>query len=110
MRTVILAVVLVAGTAHAELIECPAKHQNARLTNAGVYMREERVELMGAPKRVPGGTDADFGFNRGDVKWLACQYETATVRWYRLSAKATRCELKKRGGARGKVTVTVLCK
>lgn len=110
MRTAILTIAIAAGTAHAQLIECPAKHQDARLTNAGVYMREEKVELMGAPRRVPGGTDADFGFNRGDVKWLACQYEGATVRWYRLSAKATRCDLKKRDDAHGKVKATVQCK
>lgn len=110
MKTAILTMALAASTAHADLVECPATQQGARLTNAAMYMREEKVELMGAPRREPGGIDADFGFTRGDVKWLACKYEAATMRWYRLSAKATRCDLEKRGDAGGKVTATVLCK
>lgn len=111
MKAAILAVVLLASDAQAEMVECPAKHQGARLVGAGMYEGEQKeAELMGGARKVRRGVDADFGFNRGDVKWLACVYEPAAVRWYRLSPAATQCELKTREGAQGKVTAVVRCK
>jgi len=111
MKTLILAVGLLAVPAQAEVIECPVKHQEARLAGAGMYEGEQKeAELMGAPTRVPGGIDAEFGFNRSDVKWLACQYEGKVVRWFRVRAEVTRCDLEKREAARGKVTAKLRCK
>ena len=110
MKTALLALALVALDARAEVVECPARQEGARLVGAGIHEVNEKVELMGAPRKVRGGVDADFGFYRGDVKWLACVYETGPVRWFRLSPEATKCELKQRDVAPKKVTATVRCK
>ena len=66
---------LIAGIARAEVIECPATHKGARLIGASMYEGERKeAELMGGRKKVSGGMDVDYGFNRGDVKWVACWY------------------------------------
>ncbi|MCA1246983.1 STY0301 family protein [Massilia sp. MS-15] len=110
MKFAILSFSLIAYGAQAEVFKCPAVHQGARLIGAGMHEgRQKEAELMGASRKVPGGIDADFGFKHGDVKWLACQYEPKTVRWYRVSLAATRCELRQRGDAPGKVAATVRC-
>lgn len=110
MKTIILAIALAAGAAQAEMIECPAMHQGAQPVGGGMYEGDEKVELMGGARKARGGVDADFGFNRGDVKWVACRYETNETLWIRVSPAATRCDLKKRGEAPAKVRVVVRCK
>jgi hypothetical protein len=111
MKAAILAMTLVAGDAQAEVVNCPALHKGARLVGAGMYEGDQKeAELIGAARKVRGGFDADFGFSRGDVRWLACVYEPEVVHWYRLSPALTRCELKTRGATPGKVTATVRCK
>ena len=111
MKSLILAIGLLTVLAEAEVIECPAKHNDARLVGAAVYEGEQKeAELMGTARKVFSGIDADFGFNRGDVKWLACRYDPAAVRWYRMDPAATQCALKVRGTAGGKVTAVLRCK
>jgi hypothetical protein len=100
----------VAAAPAPQVIQCPPAHQGKRLTGAGVYEGQQRIELMGAPRRVPGGIDTDFGFNHGEVKWLACWYEPATPVWHQISPKATRCELKQREPSSGRITAVVRCK
>ncbi len=109
MSTLLLALAVAAGSAN-QVVECPATHQGKRLTGAGMYEGEDKIELMGAPRRVQGGSDNDFGFNRGDVKWVACWYERSTPIWYRISPAVTHCDVKERGAAPGKVSAIVRCK
>lgn len=111
MKSILLALGLVAGVANAEVIECPSEHRGARLIGASMYEGEQKkYELMGGRKKVAGGVDVDFGFNRGDVKWVACWYEPTTPRWYRVSLAATRCDLREREIMPGKMKAIVRCK
>ena len=107
----VLFALTVAASGALQIIECPATQQQKRLIGASMYEgAHKEAELMGGRKRVPGGVDVDYGFNRGDVKWVACWYEPATPRWYHVDPAATRCDLKERGEAPGKMTATVRCK
>lgn len=111
MKSILLALCLVAGMANAEVIECPSKHQGARLIGASMYEGEQKkYELMGGRKEVAAGFDVHYGFNRGDVKWVACWYEPTTPRWYRVSPAATRCDLTEREVTPGKMKAIVRCK
>lgn len=111
MKAAAFALVLLGGAGQAEVIECPAAHQGARLIGAGMHQGEQKeAELMGERKRVRGGIEAKYGFNRGDVKWVACWYAPATPRWYPVSPTATRCELKERETTPGRMTAVVRCK
>lgn len=110
MMTVALAIGLIAGSAPGQVVECPAEHEGARLIGAAMYHRDEKAELVGGPQKVPGGFDVDYGFNRGDVKWVACWYKPKTPVWYRVSPAATRCHLTERTVSRGLVTAVVRCK
>lgn len=108
MSALLIALAVAAGPA-SQVIECPPSHQGKRLTGAGIREGEEKLELMGAPRPARGGTDNDFGFNPGRVKWLACRYEPETVVWHRISPEATRCNLKQREPKPGKVTAVARC-
>lgn len=111
MKVLILAITLTTGSALAEVIECPATHQGARLVGAGMYEGEQKeAELAGVRKRTQVGVDVEYGFNRGDVKWVACWYEPATPRWYRVSPAAIWCGLRERTERPGQVTAVVRCK
>lgn len=110
MSVVLLALSVAASGAH-QVIDCPATHQGKRLIGASMYEgAQKEAELLGGRKRVRGGVDVDYGFNRGDVKWVACWYEPTTPRWYPVNPAATRCDLKERDVAPRKVTATVRCK
>lgn len=102
---------LAAGVAQAKVIECPATHQGARLIGAGMYEGEQKeIELMGGRQKVRGGWDVDYGFNGGEVKWVACWYEPATPLWRQVSPAAHRCDLKERTAASGQVAARVSCR
>jgi hypothetical protein len=111
MKAALLAVCLVAGIAHAEVIECSSTNLGARLLGAGMFQGEKKqYELMGEPMVVDGGHDVRFGFNDGDVKWVACWYEPATARWYWVSTRAKTCKLKERIVGRRQVQASVECR
>lgn len=111
MKTAILATAVLAGAVHAEVIECPAKHEGARLLGAAVYAGEDkRYELVGARKSVRNGMDAEYGFHRGDAKWVACWYEPETPKWYKVDYAVTSCVLKEREAPSGRVISVVRCK
>lgn len=58
MKAALLVLGLAAGMAQAEVIECSAKHQGARLVGASMYEGEQKeAELMGGRKKVRGGWD-----------------------------------------------------
>lgn len=110
MSAILLALAIAAGGQH-QVVECPATHEGKRLIGASMYEGAQKAaELMGGRKRVRGGVDVDYGFNRGDVKWVACWYEPATPRWYRITDAATKCDLKERDAGPRKVTAAVRCK
>lgn len=111
MKAALIAIILVSGAVQAEVIECPAKNLGARLVGAGMFEGNvKQYELMGEPKMVRGGHDVRFGFNGGEVRWIACWYEPATARWYRVSASAKHCILKQRKVESRQVTASVQCK
>lgn len=112
MRAAILAMCLAAGAAQAEVIECQSKHEGAPLVGGSMYDGPKReFELMGDRKEVRGGADVDYGFNGGEVKWLACWYgEEGKVLWRQVSAGAKKCALRERKARGGGVSVTVVCK
>jgi hypothetical protein len=109
MRVAALALSLVVGIAQAEVIECQQKHEGARLVGASIYEGPQKEhELMGGRKEVRGGQDVHFGFNGGEMKWLACWYKPATPVWLKVDSAAKRCDLRERTVA-GKVAVKVTC-
>lgn len=111
MKALIITAAMLASGAYAEVIECPAQERNARLIGASMYEGEKKEhELVGMSKEKPNGFDVEFGFNRGDAKWLACWYEPIEPKWYRVSAEATGCVLRQRQTLTGKVTAVVECK
>ena len=111
MKTALLAIILVSGTVQAEVIDCPAKNSGVRLIGAGIFEGDEKQhELMGEPKMVHGGHDVRFGFNGGEVRWIACWYEATAARWYRVSPSAKHCILKQRTLESCRVTASVQCK
>lgn len=111
LKAALFAVCMAAGVAHAEVIECPATNLGARLLGAGMFQGEKKqYELMGEPNVVRGGHDVRFGFNDGDVKWVACWYTPATARWYRVSTRARTCTLKERTVGPRQVQASVECR
>jgi len=111
MKAALLAIILVSGAVQAEVIECPAKNFGARLIGAGMFEGDgKQYELMGEPKMVHGAHDVRFGFNDGEVRWMACWYKPTTARWYRVSASAKHCVLKQRTAESRQVTASVHCK
>lgn len=111
MMRLLLPLTLVAGAAHAEVIECPAQQAGARLLGAGMYEgKNKEAELIGDRKQMRNGQDIDFGFNGGEVKWVVCWYKPATPRWHQVSLEARHCALKERTSRQGKVSAKVICK
>lgn len=107
----LLITIAAAVVAPVEIIDCPATHQGIQLIGASMYAgRQMEAELMGSRKKVNGGMNVDYGFSRGDVKWVACWYKPATPLWYQISPAATRCNLIERNVTSGKVRATVRCK
>jgi len=111
MKIALLAIILISGAVQAEVIECPAENFGARLIGAGMFEGDgKQHELMGEPKMVYGGHDVRFGFNGGEVRWIACWYQPTTARWYRVSPSAKHCILKQRKLESRRVTASVQCK
>ena len=111
MKAALLAIILVSGAVRAEVIDCPAKNSGARLIGAGMFEGDgKQYELMGELKMVRSGYDVRFGFNSGEVRWIACRYENTAARWYRVSASAKHCILKQRTVESRQVTASVQCK
>lgn len=126
MRAALL--LLLCGTAQAQVIECPATFPYApaplasdskgiiepsRLSGGGAYLGElgGRGELRGDAKKVKGGFDVQFGFGAGEQKWFVCGYgrDGAIGSWRAIDVKATRCTMRQR--TRGDVTtVRAECK
>lgn len=111
MKALILTAAVLAGAARAEVIECPAKYKGARLLGAAVYAgKDKQYELVGARTSVRNGVDAEYNFNRGDTKWVACWYAPATPKWHRIAPGITSCVLKERENRQRRVTAVVTCK
>ena len=111
MKAALLAIILGSGAVPAEVIDCPAKNSGARLIGVGMFEGDGRqYELVGKPKMVYGGHDVSFGFNGGEVRWIACWYKPTAARWYRVSPSAKHCILKQRILESRRVTASVQCK
>lgn len=111
MKAALLLLALAAPSTSAETIVCPAAYMGSRLLGAGMYTGERKeFELMGGRKEVRGGWDVDFGFNTGEVKWVACWYAVDKVIWHQVSLDAKRCDLRQRTTAKAGTTAAVTCK
>ncbi|MFL6672895.1 MAG: STY0301 family protein [Massilia sp.] len=107
----LLAGLLLAGAAQAQVVECPQTIKEApavNLTGGSMYDGpNHEYELIGTPK---GAKGRHYGFDGRAVKWLACWYgRDGKVAWWKMDAKATSCSVGEQRKA-GRVSVRAVCK
>jgi hypothetical protein len=133
MKSLLLASILLASSAGAQVIECPKfypwqdtpmtevpfRHTGkgfvakAKLSGAGMFTGEAngQEELIGDRTKVKNGWDVQHGFAGGEAKWLVCSYGSGEITWWeQIGSRVTSCKIEARKAGRDPMSVKATCK